>query len=312
MIYRNDLLSLSINDCENINYNLISNIIFAIQNLKKIRILNLESCKLNDNHIKIITEGIKENKSIVALLLRKNEISSQGAFYISDYLNNNTNLRQLFLGDNNINDDGLKSLLNILSVNNKNITNLDLSNNNFKLNDFNYLINYLKTNPILNSLDISGNKLDLKSIVNLGAIICNLKNIKSINMSNMGINSENIPHLLKSYNLDEIILDDNNLEEVGLMMLSKGLEGNKNLKIISLKNTKLSFIGLSSLLKMLNNLKDFKELHLENNIIDDNCINIIKTTIKTQQFKIFVSRNMVNKEIFIDDANGKESNLIMI
>ncbi len=128
----------------------------------------------------------------------------------------------------------------------------------------------------------------------------------------MGINSENIPHLLKSYNLDEIILDDNNLEEVGLMMLSKGLEGNKNLKIISLKNTKLSFIGLSSLLKMLNNLKDFKELHLENNIIDDNCINIIKTTIKTQQFKIFVSRNMVNKEIFIEDVNGKESNLIMI
>ena len=312
MIYNNDLLSLSISDCENINNNIILNIIFAIQNLKKIRILNFESCNLDDNHIKIITEGIKDNKSIIALLLRKNNISSQGAFYISDYLNNNMNIRQLFLGDNNIKDDGLKSLLNILSTNNKNITNLDLSYNNFKLNDFNYLIDYLKTNPILNSLDISGNKLALKSIINLGAIICNLKNIKSINMSNMGINSENIPHLLKNYNLDEIVLDDNNLEEVGLIMLTKGLEGNKNLKIISLKNTKLSYIGLTSLLKMLTRLKDFKELHLENNAIDDNCINIIKTTLKTQQFKIFVSKNLISQEMFKDETIEKESNLIMI
>ena len=64
---------------------------------------------------------------------------------------------------------------------------------------------------------------------------------------------------------------------------------------------------------MLSKLKDFKELHLENNAIDDNCLNIIKATLKTQQFKIFISENMVNKEeIFKDEAIGKESNLIMI
>ena len=131
-------------------------------------------------------------------------------------------------------------------------------------------------------------------------------------MSNMGIISDYIPTLFKNFNLDEIVLDDNNLEEVGLIMLIKGLEGNKNLKKISLKNTQLSFIGLTSLLKMLDKVKDFKELHLENNTIDDSCVNIMKTTLKTKQFKIFVSKNMVNQELFKDDALGKESNIIMV
>ena len=131
-------------------------------------------------------------------------------------------------------------------------------------------------------------------------------------MSNMGIISEYIPNLFKSFNLDEIILDDNDLEEVGLIMLIKGLEGNKNLKKISLKNTQLSFIGLTSLLKMLDKVKDFKELHLENNTIDDSCVNIMKTTLKTKQFKIFVSKSMINQELFKEDTPEKESNIILV
>ena len=312
MTYTTDLLSLSFNKCNNINDNILSYVIFALQNLKKIRILSFESCNINDNQVKIITEGIKENKSIIALMLRNNNITSQGGFYISEYLNNNTNIKQLFLGDNKIKSKGLSSLLNIMSTSNKNIINLDLSKNNFDLNDFNILIEFLKTNPILNSLDISGNQLELKSAINLGAILSTTRNIKSLNMSNMGIISDYIPNLFKNFNLDEITLDDNNLEEVGLIMLIKGLEGNKNLKKISLRNTQLSFIGLTSLLKMLDKEKDFKELHLENNTIDDSCVTIMKTTLKTKQFKIFVSKNMVNQELFKEEALGKESNIIMV
>ena len=312
MTYNKDLLSLSINNCENINNSIISYFIFVVQNLKNVKIISLESCKLNDKHIKTITDGIEGNKSIIALMLRNNNITSQGAFYLSEYLNNNKNIRQLFLGNNKINDKGLASLLNIMSTTNKNVTHLDLSNNNFTQKDFTALVDFLKTNPILTSLDISGNKLDLQSSVNLGAVLSTMKNIKSINMANMEINSDNTPILFKNFTADEINLDDNEIGEVGLIMLIKVFGGNKNLKKISLKNTKLSSIGLTSLLKMLEKTKDFKELHLENNTIDDNCINIMKTTLKSKQFKIFVSANMVNKELFKEDALGKESNIIMV
>ena len=95
-------------------------------------------------------------------------------------------------------------------------------------------------------------------------------------------------------------------------MLIKGLEGNKNLKKLSLKNTQLSSIGLTSLLKMLDKAKDFKELHLENNTIDDMCISIMKNMLKIKKFKIYVTKNMINQELFKDDALGKETNIIMV
>ena len=81
---------------------------------------------------------------------------------------------------------------------------------------------------------------------------------------------------------------------------------------MSLKNTQLSSIGLTSLLKMLDKAKEFKELHLENNNIDDMCIGIMKNMLKTKPFKIFISKNMVNQELFKDDALGKETNIVMV
>ena len=312
MTYNQELLSLNFDNCEIINNSVMSYIMFIVRNLKTMKILGFESCKLNDNHLKIIIEGIKDNNSIVALMLRKNNITSQGGFYLAEYLNDHTNLRQLFLGGNNIRDKGLKTLLTTMSTTNKNITHLDLSSNNFTLEDYNSIIEYLKVDPILNSLDISGNKLDLKSSINLGATLCSVKNVKSLNMAKMGIISDLIPNLFKSFNLEEIILDENSLEGVGLLMLGKGFMGNKILKKISLKNTQFSSIGLASLLGILKNTKDFKELHLENNNIDDTGVGAIKQTLENKKFKIFVSKSMVNQELFKDDALGKESNIIMV
>ena len=310
--YNQEILSLNFNNCENISNSLLSYIMFTIKNLKKMKILGFESCKLNDYHVKIITEGIKDNKNILALMLRNNDITSQGGFYLAEYLNSNTSLRQLFLGGNNLREKGLKTLLNTMSTTNKNITNLDLSNNKFTLDDFNILIEYLKTNPILNVLDISGNTFDLKSSINVGATLCSVRNVKSINMSKMGIISDFIPNIFKSFNLEELILDDNILEGVGLLMLGKGLTANKFLKKISLKNTQFSSIGLASLLGILKNTKDFKELHLENNTIEDMAVDAIKQTLANKKFKIFVSKDMINQELFKDDALGKESNIVMV
>jgi Ran GTPase-activating protein (RanGAP) involved in mRNA processing and transport len=313
MNYGQELLSLNFNNCVSINDGLLSYIMFTVKNVKKMKILGFESCKLNDNHAKIIIEGIADHKSILAFSLRNNNLTSQGGMLISEFLNTNTTIRQLFLGGNNIRDKGLKALLDTLTTTNKNIINLDISNNNFILEDYNSLIEYLKVNPVLNALDISENKLDLKCSINLGASLCTVKNIKCINMAKMGIVSDFIPNLFKSFNLEEIILDDNILEGVGLLMFGKGLMTNKILKKISLKNTQFNSIGLTSLLDILKNAKEFKELHLENNTIDDIGADAIKQALEkfeNKKVKIFVSKNMVKQELFKDI--GKDSNIIMV
>ena len=312
MTYNKNILSLCFNNCTNITTNIISYIIFITKNLK-LKIFGLEYCKLNDKQIKIITEGLKEYKGLVGLMLRKNNITSDGGSYIADYLSKNTNLRQLFLGGNSIKGTGLNLLLNTIVLNNKNLTYLDLNDNKFDLKDFNFLLDYLKNDPILNVLDISGNKMDSMSFTILGGILGSLKNIKSINLSKIGVTSDYLPVLLKSSNFEEITLDDNDLGEVGIIMLSKSLMGDKYLKKLSLKNMKIKIVALNHLFQTLENAKNFVELHLENNKIDDDCLNKIKEISKEIKYKIYLSENMINQELlFKDNALKKESNIKLV
>ena len=290
MNYNADIKVLRFHNYENFSTNLISYIMFLIQNLKNIKILSLESCNLNDNHIKIITEGIKTNRCIIALMLRKNSITSRGAIYISELLKVNSTIKQLFLGYNKINDKGLASILKVISATNKKINHLDISCNYFKLKDFQVLIEYLKTNPELSLLDISDNRLDSQSCTSLGEVLNTVNKIKSLNVSNMGINTENIPILFKSLCMTEIILDDNDIGDEGLPLLIKIFGENQNLKKLSLKNTKLSGKGLDNLLKVLEKMNDFKELHLENNNIDESGIRDMMNATEGKQFKVFVSK----------------------
>ena len=81
MNYSQETLSLNFDNCDNITYSLLTYIMFVVKNLKKMKIIGFESCKLNDNHVKIITEGIKESKNILALMLRKNDITSRRFLY---------------------------------------------------------------------------------------------------------------------------------------------------------------------------------------------------------------------------------------
>jgi len=148
----------------------------------------------------------------------------------------------------------------------------------------------LKTNPELSLLDISDNKLDSQSYTSLGEVLNTVNKIKSLNVSNMGINTENIPILFKSLCMTEIILDDNDIGDEGLPLLIKIFGENQNLKKLSLKNTKLSGKGLDNLLKVLEKMNDFKELHLENNNIDESGINAMMNAAQGKQFKVFVSK----------------------
>ena len=74
----------------------------------------------------------------------------------------------------------------------------------------------------------------------------------------------------------------------------------------------MSSFGLTNLLGILSKIKDFEELHLEENKIDDQGMNFIKTIIKSGQYKIFVTKSLINKEVFKDEALGKETKLILV
>ena len=303
-----NILSFSFTSCQNISENILNSLLYIIKNLKYIKILNLENNKLADSQLKIICEEIKDNKTIVALFLGKNNFQSSGGLYLADLLSTNKTIERLFLGHNQITSSGFSGLLTILTNTNHRVNCLDLSNNNFSTNDFEELSSFLAKNPLLMSLNLSGNKMEMQSAVELGAALNNVNNIKTLNLSNMSIAPEAIPNLLKSLCVEEIILDDNPIGEIGIIMFSKALIKNKTLKKLSLKNTDLSSIGLQHLLISIQGNTTITEIHIENNAIDENGLNTAFTLTKGKKFKIYMSK-VSNANI--DPANTSENVVVV-
>ena len=299
-LYQADIVYFSFKNCQNLSKQILNYIIFIISNLSKLKILDLESNRLNNEQIKILSNGLKENKTITALILSNNKISSDGGFYLADALLENNSLTQLYLTKNNILNDGLKSILNVI-IKKKKINILDISYNDFESSDFLIISEFLNENPIMKYLNLSGNEFDMKSAVNLGNFLSIPKNIKSLNLSNMNIIAEYTPFLFKSFHFEELYFDDNSIQEVGCILLCKAISENDILKKLSLKNTGINSIGISHLMKAIEKLKNIQEIHLENNDLDENVCNELCQLCKDKNYKIYISISNLK----FDNVNDK-------
>jgi Ran GTPase-activating protein (RanGAP) involved in mRNA processing and transport len=161
--YQSQILSFSLTNCENINKNIFNFLITLINFLPSLKILNLESNRLNNEQIKFLSEKIKNNKNILALILNNNNINSDGGFHLVNLIAFNKILKQLYLSHNHLIENGLNSLFNIILNNKLTLNVLDLSYNDFESKDFESLSNFIKDDPNVNNLNLAGNLLDLNS-----------------------------------------------------------------------------------------------------------------------------------------------------
>ena len=305
-IYSPEILCFSFKNCENLSKQILNYIVIMISNLSNLKILDLESNKLNNEQIKILANGLKENKTLTALILNNNKISSDGGFYLADALVENKNITQLYLSKNNITEDGLKSILNVINKNQK-IKFLDISYNELEANDFSIISDFLKEKPNMKMLNLSGNELDKNGAINLGNYFSNGKNIDVLNMSDMNIIDEFIPILFKSFNNEELYFDDNNIKEDGFKSLFEMISTNGNLKKLSLKNTGINSTGLTYLNNIIKKLSNIVEIHLENNYFNENACNILFDLCKEKGVKIFVTLDKLNyndNNLQFDDINN--------
>ena len=100
-------------------------------------------------------------------------------------------------------------------------------------------------------------------------------------MSDCDINGETLVFLFTSKgsnSFKKIILDYNNLGDIGLMMLSHFIKNSNNLETISLKKVNGSDMGLSPIISIsLISKSPLKLINIEENIIQENIINNIIT-----------------------------------
>jgi len=123
----------------------------------------LEALSLSNNNLTLsdgkLADAIAKNTTLKELNLRRNKINLKGIEQLADALKeNNKTIVVLYLGDNNIGDEGAKCIADVLAVN-KSLQDIDLSSNNINLEGAKYLADALKENDTLKELAIDKNNI---------------------------------------------------------------------------------------------------------------------------------------------------------
>ena len=113
--------------------------------------------QITDIGLKLLSQSLSCNKSILYLNLAQNKIKEEGFPELVETLKNNTSILEISLGGNIISNDGIAILSEMLPFN-KTLRHLDLSRNAFNDSGFDTFAEALGSNEGLTFLDIAKNK----------------------------------------------------------------------------------------------------------------------------------------------------------
>jgi Ran GTPase-activating protein (RanGAP) involved in mRNA processing and transport len=218
------------------------------------------------------------NSKITNLGLSYTKIPENKFVEFSQYLKGNQILTEINFSGHNCNIPTL--LKNTIFSSDNNIISLSLSDNNLSEKDIEIISNFLIQFPKIKKLNISKNNLSQKSCIVLGSTLNKNTTLEEINLSSCGINGETIAILLSNKGssiFKNVFLDNNNIEDLGLIMFSQFIKNSSNLNIISLRNVNGSDKGFNPIIStILVSKSQIKEIHLDRNkLINDEIVNTI-------------------------------------
>lgn len=210
----------------------------------------------NDGINKIISSINNENSNLVSLDISDTKIDEKGMKIISEIINKEFVLQKLILSYNDFNSAG--NYINNLLTKESNLKYLDLSFCNIST-QFNLIFQGLSKNQNIKLIDFTGNYIPMrKEILNeLGKVL-----------------SENI--YLKNF-----ILNQCNIDDIGMNYINKNLENNHSLMTLSLNHNFITKKSISGLENAIIKNSVIKHVYLyENNELNNKMINQIEIALK--------------------------------
>lgn len=122
-------------------------------------IIDLADGTYTDRDMEIVIEQVIRGNKCQELVLYRNNITKQGAFKLAEALKNNTSLKKLNLGYNNIGDTGVKYIVEALLQSNKTLVKLHLQSNYITEKGAEYLAEMLRMNRSIRHLGLDYNSI---------------------------------------------------------------------------------------------------------------------------------------------------------
>ena len=203
----------------------------------------------NEGVIKIFASLFSDDSRLICLDLSDTKIDEKALKFISEKINKNIILQKLILSNNNFKKGGgyIKHILT-QETNLKHLV-FDYCELN---NQFNLIFEGFVKKKHLKTIDFSGNNIPMKQDL--------LKQLKKV--------------LSENHYLINLILDDSNIDDIGMNFINKGLENNHSLKTLSLTNNFISSKAIPELINAIRKSKIIKKIFLdENNGLNPKYIN---------------------------------------
>ena len=310
-----DTLQLSISSLthlalEDINFSAV--IINKLAELIKRNSL-LEFVSLANNDLQtfavILLQALKELINLKLLNLSYNYMGEAAAEHVADVINNNTSIQALILSSNKLQLSTVKILKALANV--SDLKMLYLNENNMTSDVAKDLVRVIKHNPCLEKLGLADNDLEVSAVVVLQALQ-GIRKLKLLNLSNNNMTSDvenDLGGVIKSNScLEELYLSGNNLMSDVIDVL-QALQGNSKLKILYLNNNPMTDGVAEDLAEVIKSNPCLEELGLADNDLKSSADVVLQALQGvTKLKKLNLGNNNMTSEIAEDLAEVIKSN----
>lgn len=150
---------------------------------KTITDLSLSGCGIGADGAKKLYDAISESATLKTLDLSSCDIGNEGFEHIASALSNNQDLESVNLSGNHLDETCSENLQNLLSYS-KGLAHLDLSwNSLYNEKTWKALVDGLKKNETLRSLNLSWNALREECVPHLYKLLSRSRNIEMLDLS---------------------------------------------------------------------------------------------------------------------------------
>ena len=226
---------------------------------------------------KIVT-SFKSSK-LEKLTLSGSFTSKADLAIFNSYFSSNNFLTKVNFSFNNFNIPSLLSN-SLLNYNvNKKLTEINFSHSELNDDDINVIVKYCEENNSLKICDISDNDISQKSCFKLGSLIEKNITLEKLNLSNCKLNGENIIFIFNSKGskgLKHIILNFNEIGDLGLVGFSGFIKNSPNLEILELISVEGNDMGFTTLINVVKNCEKLKKIFFGKNKLTKISIDMIK------------------------------------
>lgn len=221
--------------------------------------IGIEGCEM-------ISEVLKNNKTINAILFGTDGIGNIGAAKVAELISENETLETIYLGCNNIETSGVTALSKSLEQN-KSVKGLWLKRNPLGVEGAKKIAEMLRKNSTLKVLDLVTTAIEKEGLdAILEVLMTENRSLKKLYLSGNQIDeiqAEKLKELLmKNDSLETLMLSVNCLKDKGVIRIADGLKSNKTLQELSLASNGISIKGAKYLFEMLQENSSLRYLDL--------------------------------------------------